>query len=486
MPLPYNDLRDFVKLAQEMGEIKAVNGVHWDKEMGAMVEMVVRRKRSLAPAFLFDRIPGYPEGYRCLFAMLNSLKRFALALGILDKATSNTMDYLRSYRELIQKIKPLPPRTVSRAPVMENVLEGDEIDILRFPAPVVHEHDAGRYIGTADGVITRDPETGWINVGTYRMQVFDKDSTGIYISPGKHGYLHLQKYAERREICPMVAIVGIDPLMWMAARYQVPLGMSEFDWAGGLKGEPLEVVQGKYTGLPIPANAEIVLEGEVRPGDQRLEGPFGEWPGYYAGGEQQEPVFRVKRVMFRNNPILTSTGSNKPPHAHLFERCFIRSAALWEGLEKAGVPNIRGVWVHEAGAGRTFNVVSIKNSYFGHTRHAGMLATQMAPSAYIGRWIIVVDDDIDPSNLDEVIWAMGTRCDPAEDVEITRKCWSSRTDPLTPEGRFYNTRAMVDACIPYEKRKDFPRVAETGPELKKKMLEKYSPVFKEILGGEIF
>jgi UbiD family decarboxylase len=186
--------------------------------------------------------------------------------------------------------------------------------------------------------------------------------------------------------------------------------------------------------------------------------------------------------MFRTNPILTCAASQKPPHAHLFERCFIRSAGLWEGLEKAGCPEVKGVWVHGAGSGRTFNVVAIKQRYFGHSRQAGMLASQIPPSAYVGRFVIVVDDDIDPSNLDEVIWAMGSRCDPAQDIEITRKCWGSRLDPLTTSDRYYNTKAIIDACIPYERIKDFPLVAESSPELRKKLFQKYPDLMKELLG----
>ncbi len=246
-------------------------------------------------------------------------------------------------------------------------------------------------------------------------------------------------------------------------------------------GEPVEVIKGKSTDLPIPSRAEIVLEGEVLAEERLPEGPFGEWNGYYAGGKKEEPVFKIKRVMFRSDPILTCAASQKPPHSHLFERCFIRSAGLWEGLEKAGCPDVKGVWVHAAGSGRTFNVVSIKQRYFGHSRQAGMLATQIPPSAYIGRFIVVVDDVVDPSDLNEVIWAMGTRCDPGKDIEITRKCWGSRLDPLSDSDQYYNTRAMIDACIPYERIKAFPPVARTTPEFRKKIFDQYPDLMAELL-----
>ncbi len=412
---PYQDLRWFLSKVEELGELKKIYGVDWDVEMGGITEILYREKAEKSPALLFDRIKDYPEGYQCLYGMLNSPKRFALSLGIDPPKEVRLMDLLKRYREKMKDMKLIPPKYVEDGPILENVLEGDEVDLFQFPIPIHHELDGGRYIGTADAVITRDPEEGWVNFGTYRVQLVDKNTCTSYISQGKHGRIQRDKYLEKGEPCPMVVVVGIEPLLFMAARYQVPWGISEYDFAGGLTGEPVEVIRGKYTGLPIPAHAEIALEGEVLPGERRPEGPFGEWHGYYAGGKKEEPVLKIKRVMFRNNPILTCAASQKPPHAHLFERCFIRSAGLWDGLERAGCPEVKGVWVHGAGSGRTFNVVSIKQRYFGHSRQAGMIASQIPPAGYVSRFTVVVDEDIDPSDLNEVIWAMGTRCDPAQE-----------------------------------------------------------------------
>jgi len=483
----YRDLREWLTAVEEMNELKFVHGVHWDREMGAMVDMTYRAKGSRkSPALLFDGIPGYPTGYRCLYGMMASPRRFAFTVGGIDVRTARgTMEYLKQYRARMKDLQFIPPVFVDGSPLFENLMEGAAIDLFKFPVPIHHELDGGRYIGTACGVLTRDPDTGWINVGTYRIQVAEPDTCMCYITPGKHGRLHRDKYFERGQHCQAVAVVGIDPMLFLAGRYQVPPGQSELDWVGGMRGEPVEVLKSKYTDLPIPANSEIVLEGEFRADERRLEGPFGEWPGYYAGGKIEEPVFRIKRVLFRNQPILTCAASMKPPHAHLYERAFTRSAALWEGLEKAAVPEIAGVWVHEAGSGRTFNVVSIKQRYYGHSRQAGLLASQMVPVAYGNRWTIVVDEDIDPSRLEEVIWAMGTRCDPKQDLEILSKCWSSKIDPLVFDQHYYNSRVVVDACIPYEHRSDFSPVASTSPELRARMLAKYAEKFREILGEEL-
>lgn len=481
--MEYKDLRGFLSKVEEFGELKKIDGMDWNIEMGGITEVLYRERAEKAPALLFDRIKGYPEGYRCLYGMLNSPRRFALAMGIDLPPQWGMMDILKIYREKMKAMKLIPPRYVPKGPVLENVLEGDEIDLFRFPSPVHHELDGGRYIGTADAIITKDPEEGWINCGTYRVQLADKNSCLLYISQGKQGRIQRDKYLEKGEPCPVVAVVGVDPLLYVASRFQVPWGTSEFDFAGGLANEPLEVIEGKYTGLPIPAYAEIALEGEVLPDEKRLEGPFGEWHGYYAGGKKEEHVLKIKRVMFRNNPILTCAASQKPPHSHLFERCFIRSAGLWEGLERSGCPEVRGVWVHGAGSGRTFNVISIKQRYYGHSRQAGMIASQVPPAGYVNRFTVVVDEDIDPSNINEVIWAMGSRCDPGQDIEITRKCWGSRLDPLTSTDQYYNSRAVIDACIPYERIRDFPPVAQSSAELRKRIFDRYGDLMKELMAS---
>jgi 4-hydroxy-3-polyprenylbenzoate decarboxylase len=277
----------------------------------------------------------------------------------------------------------------------------------------------------------------------------------------------------------MVIVVGIDPVSFMAARYTLPDHVAEMDWAGALLGGPLDVIEGGLTGLPFPAGSEIVLEGEALPDEHVAEGPFGEWTGYYAGGAQSEPAIRINRAYYRNDPILTCAASQKPPHSHLFERCFLRSAALMDSLEGAGIPDVRGVWVHQAGSGRTFVAVSIKQRYFGHARQAGLVASQVNPIGYCGRYVVVVDEDIDPTDIHDVVWAMGTRSDPVRDLQVLEKTWSSRLDPMAEsESLPYNSRVVIDACIPYERREEFPKVAQTSRELAADVRAKFADVFR--------
>src|SRR4029079_1909776 len=181
----------------------------------------------------------------------------------------------------IKEFKPIAPRMVNGGPVLENVANGDEVDLFKFPGPIHHEHDGGRYIGTACGVITRDPDTGRVNMGTYRVQAFGGNKCASYISHGKQGRIQRAKDLKAGKPCPMVIVVGIDPVSYLGARYTLADTVPELDWAGGLTGAPLDCIEGELTGLPFPARSEIVLEGECLPDETVGEGPFGEWHGYY-------------------------------------------------------------------------------------------------------------------------------------------------------------------------------------------------------------
>ena len=471
------DLRDFLAECEAAGELKTVGGAHWNKEMGAVCEVLYREKVDKSPALMFDNIPGYPKGFRTIYGMLGSPFRLALSLGMETGETHNRMEMLNAYRTKMRSHAPIPPRVVNSGPVTENIDRDGDVDVLKFPVPIHHELDGGRYIGTACGVVIRDPDTGRVNVGTYRVMVIDGKRCASYISNGKQGRIYRDKYFAAGKPCPVAIIVGIDPATYMAARYTLSDKVAEYDWAGGLCGRPVDVVEGELTGLPFPARSEIVLEGEISPTEKALEGPFGEWTGYYAGDAQEEPVIHVKRVYYRNDPILTCAASQKPPHSHLFERCFIRSAALIDSLEGAGVPDVKGVWVHQAGSGRTFVSIAIKQRYFGHANQVGIVASQVNPVGYCGRYIVVVDDDIDPTDIHDVIWAMGTRSDPQKDFNVLTHCWSSRLDTMVFDQNLYNSRVVINACIPYEHIKDFPKVAMTSPELAAEVRGKFPDVF---------
>ena len=473
----YEDLRDLLARFDDMGELERVEGADWNLEIGAVSETVAARDPGRAPALLFDNIPGYPEGFRILSGAANALKRLAVVLDLPEpRAETDLVASLRA--RMSQTFEPIPPVEVKTGPVMENVMRDDDVDVLKFPAPFVHEHDGGRYIGTDDAVIMRDPDTGWINAATYRVMVHDKNTVAIWMSPGKHGRMISEKYFAKGEPCPVLISCGHDPILFIAAHQELDYGLDEFAYAGGQRGRAIEVIPSELHGLPIPARAEIVLEGEILPDETREEGPFGEFMGYYASNATMLPIVRIRRVYWRNDPILTLAIPSRPPENFTFARAAVKSAMIWNEVEKAGLPGVEGVWCHEAGAGRLFNVIAIKQLYPGHATQAGMLAANCHAGNYAGRWVVVVDEDIDPSNMFDVVWAMSTRCDPPEDIQYIKRAWSTPLDPLLRTPPWQNNRAVVDACRPYDWRDEFPKVAEASPELKRKIEDKWPHLYK--------
>jgi len=166
----------------------------------------------------------------------------------------------------------------------------------------------------------------------------------------------------------------------------------------------------------------------------------------------------------------------RPPTDMSFGKCIVKSGMIWDDVERAGLAGVQGVWVHEFGAGRLFNVIAIKQAYAGHSKQAGMLAASCQSGAYLGRFTVVVDEDVDPSDLFDVMWAMCTRCDPAIDIEIIRNMWSSPLDPVIPPGAkaFRSNRAVIDACRPFERLQDFPKVTRASPEMLARVKEKFA------------
>lgn len=469
----YKGLREWIEKVDGMGELLRVDKAHWDTEMGAITHMLTEKSRGDAPAILFDDVPGYAKGFRTLYGEFSSVRRVALTLGM-STEFDRKVDIVQKYYERMQKLQPIPPRIVDSGPLLENVMQGDDVDVLKFPVPRHHEIDKARYIGTANCVITQDPDTGLFNYGTYRNQVYDGKTIGCQITEGKHGRIHRDKYFERGQPMKAVVLVGQDPLLFMLAASPLPEDVSEIEFAGGLRGEPIDCIRGPYTGFPIPADAEIAIEGEMMPGEALQEGPFGEWMGYYSDDSVPRPYLKVKTVLYRNNPILCCAPQHKPVDETGLLKGIAGSAQIWRALDACGLPDILGVWNHEGGPATRFTAIQIKQRYPGHARNVLHVAANCQGGAYAGKWTVVVDDDIDAGDLDQVLWAMSTRFDPVSDIDIIQKAWASKRDPLYLPGNF-NNRILIDACIPYDMKLKgtFPPVVDVSPELRAKMREKF-------------
>ena len=345
----YSDLRSWITEVEKFGELRRIPGVNWDLEMGAVAEVYARNPPY--SAILFDKIKDYPAGHRVLVGVHHqSLKRQCLTTHLPLDYDRN--QFIQAWRQRLNNPTYIPPRVVDSGPVMENVYEGKDIDLLSLPVPHWHEDDGGRYMGTAHLVITRDIDEGWVNIGCYRVMVHDKDTLALYISPGKQGRIIRQKYFDQGRPCPVAISFGDDPLLLTAAANSLPWGKSEYEYAGGIRGQAIDVVLGKQPACRFPAYSKSPSKVNVIPDNQLPEGPYGEWTGYYASGERTEPIIKVKRLMHRNNPILTGAPSSRPPGGS--DDILVRSAFIWDHMEKAGVPDVRGVACFQ---GRFFTAV---------------------------------------------------------------------------------------------------------------------------------
>ncbi len=464
------DLRSWLDDVEKLGQLMTVEGTDWDLELSTLTEIINERSKH-RPAILFDKITGYPGGNRVAVNLLSSVGRMALTMGM--EPGLSEFEFVQRWRKQVKNIQPIEPRTVKQSPLFENVQKVREVDLMKFPVPRWHELDGGRYIGTDDLVITRDPEEGWVNVGTYRIMLHGRDHLGLHMSPGKHGRVHRDKHHQAGQPLPIAVSFGHHPINFLVASTDVPNRVNEYAYAGGITGKPIEIIQGPLTGLPLPADSELAIEGEVLPNDFMPEGPFGEWTGYYASNQPAVPVIRVNAVYHRNDPIMCGFPLLKPSSGDNLHFSLMRSATVWNALDEAGVPEVQAVWSHPSG-GRFMTVLSIRQRYPGHAKQAAMIASQCRSGAYLGRYVIVVDDDIDITNTEEVIWAISSRSDPVQSIDILRRCWSGPLDPRIPRDEVgHSSRAIIDATRPYEWRDKFPKSSGASRELKDKVAAKW-------------
>jgi UbiD family decarboxylase len=474
----YKDLREWMDQAEKIGELKTVDGADLHLEVGTMVQIDGKNE---GPALLFSKLKGHSDTFRVLTNSMANIRSFNLTFGLpIENTIQQSVETLKGKAgEWAEKAKQFSAKVVDSGPIFENIEEGDRVDLSKFPVPMWHEEDGGEYIGTGVGIVTRDPDTGQVNIGTYRVQRHNKNTVGFYISPGKHGRMHRDKYFERRQPCPVAMIFGWDPMSFALSASEIPHGIFELDYLGAARGEPVPIVKGKVTGLPFPANAEIVVEGFSSPTDLMLEGPFGEWTGYYASSARKEPFLKVAALYYRNNPVLLGCPPSKGLYADQgFFRSVWRSALLYNEIERAGIPEVKGVWCPPFGGARLFNIVSIRQSYPGHATEAGHVASQTRAGAYLGKYVVVVDEDINPYDMDDVMWAVSTRSDPLE-IDFIKRAWSGPLDPRIrkPTDNFHNSHGIIYAVKPYEWYKEFPVTSVATEGLRKSVFSKWEKHF---------
>ena len=474
----WQDLREWLEAADRLGELRTLEGVDSNLELSAIAQV---NARNLGPAILFNKIIGYEKtGFRVLTNSIANEKLFGLTFGH-EPGTSlrDEVELLRGKpNQWERESENFPVREVTKASFLKNVDQGEKLNLLKFPAPLWHKKDGGPFLGSGVAVITKDLETGKINVGSYRAQLYDRSTVGFNAEKGKHGAAHRDGYFAKQERMPVVLVFGPDPLLYLLAGSEIPTGISELEYEGAIRGEPIDVVRGKYTGLPIPANCEIAVEGFIDKEKTKLEGPHGEWLGYYSSGAKEKPFVDVKAAYYRNDAIILGAAMSKGSYNdHAYWRSIWKSSLIYDEMVKNGIPNVRGVYSAPFGVGRQFIIVSIKQSYPGHATEAAYFASQTRSAAYMGKWVVVVDDDVNPYDIEDVLWAVSVRADPS-DIGIIRKGWASAVDPLRPanipSSSYTNNRGIIYAVVPYERLSDFPEKAYPDEDERKHIFDKWS------------
>jgi len=456
--MAYADLREYIDRLETEGELKRIKAeVDWNLELGA----IMRRANDLRePALLFESIKGYPSDCKVLANIVGATKpnvfgRACLALGLPMNTPAPEI-----IEEIVRRFEnPIKPVLVERGPCKENIVKGKAIDVLKFPVPYFRQLDGGRFIGTWHTDITRDPDSGWVNWGMYRHMVHDGRSIGWLANPGQHGpSIYYQKYESTGKAMPMAIVIGTDPACALASISLVASHVNEVDLAGGLRGKPVELIKCETIDLEVSATAEIVLEGEVLPNERKLEGPFGEYTGYFASDKAPRPVFHVKCITHRNQPILPVSTPGKPFDDTTFVYSLCGSAALTMDLRKMGFP-FKSLYLTPS---MMAVIVSAKETYPGyvHTLSSAIWGSKVGIYRPV---IIVVGEDIDVTNMDEVMWALTTRVHPVRDIHVKKRAPSHPLFPfLSPEERTNLIGAAVcyDAAFPSEWKEKTPKIAD--------------------------
>ncbi len=443
--MPYKDLREFIQKCEQLGDAVTVQQeVDWNLEAGA----ITRRCCELqAPAPFFQKIKDYPEGYRIFGAPLSTFRRLAIAMDLNpDAAVREIIDtYIERSRK---KIK---PNIVTDGPCKENIITGDEVDLFKFPAPLVHFGDGGRYISTFHIIATKDPDTGWANWGMYRQMIHNKNTLGGLMAPAQHiGMMHRNKFESRNEPMPFAVAIGTEPITCLVGGAGIPAGVDEVDVIGGIRGEALDVIKCETVDLEVPATSEIVIEGVVLPKERKMEGPFGEYGGYCAIPNLPRPVYQVSAITHRNDPILTMSNMGMPVDDADIILGMTMSATIIVTLKDMGFP-VTGVHTPPECCCSTV-VVSTKVPYANITARIASGVWASAVGHFVVK-IIIVDDDVDPTNMNEVLHAWATKCHPIRGTTVIPQAVMTPAYPYySPEEVHYNQGCNVYYDCTYPKR----------------------------------
>ena len=324
--IPMNSMRDFIESGEKQGVVKRITAeVDWNLELSHIAKL---NEEQQGPALLFENVKGYSSPI--ITSVCTTPERLALIMGM-DRESSLVQIMEHWVNVADRKIE---PKLVDTGPCKENILTGDDIDLYKFPAPHWYPMDGGRYFGTAHFIISKDPETGWVNLGTYRSQLLGKDKLGTQFIKGKHADIMLKKYQKMGKPMPVASIVGCDPLLFILGAARISAFVSEYEVAGAIRGEAVEVVKAETVGPAHPGpGRDRGGRPEVDADKFMEEGPFGEYTGYYSGvGTDPRNFIDVKCITHRNNPIMWGTTVGRAVTDTHMTMALSYGAALWQQL----------------------------------------------------------------------------------------------------------------------------------------------------------
>lgn len=464
--MAFSSVRQFIGALEETGDLVRVKKeVDWDLEIGAIMR---RTYETGGPAALFERVKDYPD-FQVFGGPLGTYRRLAIAMG-LDPASSFSTIMEEYECRLEHRIKPM---VVRDGPCKENIIQGDDVDIYRLPVPMLHDGDGGRYF-TCHFVAARDPDSDWTNWGLYRIMIHNRRHMGGLVFPyGDMGSIFYQKYVPKNLPMPVAIVLGADPLSYATAMIPLPSGVSEVEFAGALRQEPVELVKCETSDILVPATAEIVIEAELLPNVTVPEGPFGEYTGYRTAPRLPRSVYRLKAITHRNNPIFTTTCNGLPTDDHLVLALGM-SAEIKKILKQHKVPATQ-VYIP---MDTVFHmvIVAVKANYSNVATQIGNLV------AGAGRgfqpYVIVVDSDVDVTSWKEVMHAVVTKCHPARGISVTdREVGMPLLPFLSVEERRWGrgARAVFDCTWPL----DWPQGTAVPPKVAFNCDDTYPPALQE-------
>jgi len=426
--MKYRDLRDFIAQLEKQGELKRIN-----QEVDPVLEMTVicdRVLKQAGPALLFENVKG--SNIAVLGNLFGTPKRVAMGMGAKDVSELRGIGELLAYLKepeppkgmkdaleklpVFKQVLNMAPKLVSSPPCQEVIRIGDEIDLADYPIQTCWPEDAAPLI-TWPLVITKGPNKDRQNLGIYRQQVIGKNKVIMRWLAHRGGALDFKEWqaAHPGKAFPVAVALGADPATILAAVTPVPDSLSEYAFAGLLRGSKTEVAKCLSNDLQVPASAEIVLEGFIYPGETAPEGPYGDHTGYY--NEVDEfPVFTIERITQRQVPIYHSTYTGRPP-----DEPAILGVALNEvfvPILQKQFPEIVDFYLPPEGCSYRMAVISMKKQYAGHAKRVMLGTWSYLRQFMYTKFVIVVDDDVDVRNWQDVIWAITTRMDPARDLTI--------------------------------------------------------------------